>query len=99
MSSAATPLFVLPGTLNARAEAIGRHVVSALAAALSGQPDIGPQMADGDAQLASAEAPELKAATGVLFLLFLAGSALQLRSLRTQQCQRLSNPVFTKGTV
>ncbi len=49
--------------------------------------------------LANAEAPELKAATGVLFLLFLAGSALQVRSLRVRLDQLLSNPVVTKGTV
>ncbi len=30
MTTVAIPLFVLPGALNARAEAIGRHVVSAL---------------------------------------------------------------------
>ena len=35
--------------------------------------------------LASAEAPELKAASGVLFLLFLVGAALQVRSLRAKK--------------
>jgi uncharacterized membrane protein len=34
--------------------------------------------------LANAEAPELKAATGVLFALFLAGAALQLRRIRAR---------------
>ncbi|MDB5964138.1 MAG: hypothetical protein JWQ72_638 [Polaromonas sp.] len=35
--------------------------------------------------LASAEAPELKAATGVLLLLFLAGSGMQVMRLRAQR--------------
>ncbi len=35
--------------------------------------------------LANAEAPELKAATGVLFVLFLIGAALQVRRLRARQ--------------
>lgn len=48
--------------------------------------------------LANADAPELKAATGVLFLLFLAGSGLQVRSLRSQR-QALFTPAFKKGIV
>jgi hypothetical protein len=38
----------------------------------------------GAPMLASAEAPELKAITGLLFLLFLAGVTLQLRRLKAQ---------------
>jgi len=42
--------------------------------------------------LASAEAPELKAATGVLLLLFLAGVALQVRALRAGRAKPAGLP-------
>lgn len=49
----------------------------------------------GNPLITNRDGPELQAATGVLFLLFLAGAALQIRSLRARV--RISDSPVTLG--